>query len=543
MQIQFLGAAKVVTGSNILISAGKYKILLDCGLFQGTKDLESLNFQDFQFNPAEIDYLLLSHAHIDHSGRIPKLVKEGFRGKIICTKATKDLAEIMLVDSGHIQESDAEWENRKAKRAGKPLVQPLYTAQEATNSLRYFEAALYHQKITLNDSISIRFQDAGHILGSSIIELWITEKDDTVKIVFSGDIGMKNKPLIRDPDLIESADYLILESTYGNRLHENIEQRMEKLMEVINATILRGGTVIIPSFAVGRTQELIYELNKYYEYTEDLETFLRAPIYLDSPMAVSATEIFKRNAYCFDEEAKKLILSGDNPLEFDNLYFVRDHNESMRLNDANYPKVIISASGMCTAGRVRHHLKHNLWKAKNSVIFVGYQAAGTLGRILQDGVKKVKLFGEEIAVLAEIHSIEGFSGHGDQSDLLNWLGGFKKKPQKIFLVHGEEEASTTLAQKIKNKYGISTIIPNMGYSFQIENDVLKAHSGEILEPIQRRENIKKELQLVYDQFESLVSKTNRFIDDDVLKKDYDQLKNKLLELQKELLDISIMLGN
>ncbi|AOY76059.1 MBL fold metallo-hydrolase RNA specificity domain-containing protein [Clostridium formicaceticum] len=543
MEIQFLGAAKVVTGSNILISTGKYKILLDCGLFQGTKDLEALNYENFQFNPAEIDYLLLSHAHIDHSGRIPKLVKEGFRGKIVCTKATKDLAEIMLVDSGHIQESDVEWENRKAKRAGKPPVEALYTAEDASNSLRYFEAALYHQKITLNDSITVRFQDAGHILGSSIIELWITEKHDTVKIVYSGDIGMKNKPLIRDPDFIESADYLILESTYGNRLHENIDKRMEKLMDIINTTVLRGGTVIIPSFAVGRTQELIYELNKYYEYTNDLETFLRVPIYIDSPMATSATEIFKKNAYCFDEEAKKLILSGDNPLDFDNLYFVRDHNESMRLNDANYPKVIISASGMCTAGRVRHHLKHHLWKKKNSVVFVGYQASGTLGRILKDGVKKVKLLGEEIAVLAEIHSIEGFSGHGDQADLLNWLGAFKKKPKRIFLIHGEEEASAALSQKIKNKYAIPTTIPNVGYSFQIEDDVLKTYSGEILEPIQRRENIKKELQLVYDQFESLVAKTNRFIDDDVLKKDYDQLKNKLLELQRELLDISIMLGN
>lgn len=431
MEIQFLGAAKVVTGSNILISTGKYKILLDCGLFQGSKDLENLNYQAFPFNPSEIDFLLLSHAHIDHSGRIPKLVKEGFKGRILCTKATKDLAEIMLVDSGHIQENDVTWENRKRKRAGMEPIEPLYTAEDAKNSLRYFESALYQQKIYLNENIAIRFRDAGHILGSSIIEIWITENEDTVKIVFSGDIGTKNKPLIRDPEIIEEADYLILESTYGNRLHENVEERVEKLVGIINETVLRGGTVIIPSFAIGRTQELIYELNKYYEYNEDLETFLRVPIYIDSPMAISATEIFKKNAYCFDEEAKKLILEGDNPLEFDNLYYVRDNEESMRLNQVNYPKVIISASGMCTAGRIRHHLKHNLWKANNSVVFVGYQAEGTLGKIIKEGAKKVKLLGEEIAVLAEIHSIEGFSGHGDQQDLLNWVGSFKKKPKEF----------------------------------------------------------------------------------------------------------------
>lgn len=543
MEIQFLGAAKVVTGSNILISTGTYKILLDCGLFQGSKDLEALNYKEFPFDPKDIDFLLLSHTHIDHSGRIPKLVKEGFRGKILCTKATKDLAEIMLVDSGHIQENDIEWENRKRKRAGKEPIQPLYTAEDAQASLRYFESVLYQQKVHLNESISVRFRDAGHILGSSIIELWITEKQDTVKIVFSGDIGMKNKPLIRDPEIVEEADYLILESTYGNRLHENPEKRIETLMNIINDTVLRGGTVIIPSFAVGRTQELIYELNKYYEYTEELEAFLRVPIYIDSPMAISATEIFKKNAYCFDEEARKLILEGDNPLDFDNLYFVRNHEESMRLNEVNYPKVIISASGMCTAGRIRHHLKHNLWKANNSIVFVGYQAEGTLGRILKDGTKKVKLLGEDIAVLAEIHSIEGFSGHGDQQDLLNWIGGFRKKPKRIFLVHGEEDASQTLSQLITNKYHIPTTIPNMGYVFQLEDEVLKAYSGEMLEPIQRKENIKKELQQVYNQFESLVSKTNRIMDDELLKKDYDHLKNKLLELQRELLDLSMLLGD
>lgn len=542
MRIHFYGASKVVTGSNYLITTDKYKILIDCGLFQGSEELEELNEKSFPYDPKEIDFLLLSHAHIDHSGRIPKLVKEGFKGKIYCTKATKDLAEIMLMDSGHIHESDAEWENKKRSRGGKPLITPLYTVEDAVNSLRYFEGILYNQKITINESITVRFRDAGHILGSSIIELWINEDQDTVKIVFSGDLGTKNKPLLRDPELIEEADYLILESTYGNRTHENLELRTEVLMNRIHETVSQGGTVIIPSFAVGRTQELIYEIRNYYENHSDLEEYLKIPVYIDSPMAISATEIFKRNTDSFDKEAKDIILNGENPLDFDNLHFIRSHEESIRLNQIDYPKVIISASGMCTAGRVRHHLKHNLWKKKNSVIFVGYQASGTLGRILQEGAKKVKLLGEEIAVLAKIHSVEGFSGHGDQNDLINWLMAFKKKPKKIFLVHGEEESSMALADLIAKREGIPTVIPSIGYMFKFEEDVLKAYSGEVLEPIQRKENIRKELQEVYNQFEKVVDKTHRFSDDKILENNYDQLKNKLLELQKELIEISMLLS-
>lgn len=542
MQIHFYGASKVVTGSNYLIKTNKHKILIDCGLFQGSEELEELNEKPFPYDPSEIDFILLSHAHIDHSGRIPKLVKEGFKGSIFCTKATKELSEIMLLDSAHIQESDAEWENKKRSRGGKSLVQPLYTVEDAVKSLRYFEGILYNQKININGSVSVRFRDAGHILGSSIIELWINEDEYTVKIVFSGDLGTKNKPLLRDPELIEEADYLILESTYGNRIHENIEVRAEALMNIINNTVAAGGTVIIPSFAVGRTQELIYEMRNYYETHSDLEESLKVPVYIDSPMAVSVTEIFKRNTDSFDQTTKDLIMSGDNPLDFDNLHFIRSHEESIALNQMDSPKVIISASGMCTAGRVRHHLKHNLWKKKNSVIFVGYQANGTLGRILKDGARKVKLLGEEIAVLAKIHSVEGFSGHADQTDLLNWVSAFKKKPKKVFLVHGEEESSAALSELIKNREGIPTVIPSIGYVFKFEEDVLKAYSGEILEPIQRKANIRKELQEVYNQFERIVNKTDRFGDEKILEKNYDSLKNKLLELQKELIEISMLLS-
>ncbi|MCD5414368.1 MAG: MBL fold metallo-hydrolase [Clostridiales bacterium] len=542
MKIQFLGAAKVVTGSNYLITTNKYKILIDCGLFQGSEELEKLNYNDFEFDPKEIDFLLLSHAHIDHAGRIPKLVKEGFKGKIYSTKATYDLSQIMLVDSGHIHESDIQWENKKRARSAKPPLEPLYTAEDAVTSLRHFKPVLYNQKFNINGHISIRFKDAGHILGSAIIELWVEEEKDTVKIVFSGDLGTPNKPIIRDPQIVKSADYLIIESTYGNRLHEDIDDRVKKLTRIIDKTVARGGTILIPSFAVGRTQELIYELNQYYEYADDIESFMRVPIYIDSPMAISATEIFAKNVDSFDDKTKKLILSGDNPLEFDNLFFVRDVKESKRLNTSDFPKVVISASGMCTAGRIRHHLKHNLWKAKNSVVFVGYQANGTLGRKLKDGATKVKLLGEEVAVKAEIHSIDGFSAHADQQDLINWISSFKKKPKKIFIVHGEEESSIPFARLINEELNIQAIIPNMGYAFEVENDVLKAYSGELLEPVQRKENILKELQEVYDQFEGLVQNTDKFIDDKILKKNYDALKNKLLDLQHELLSISILLG-
>lgn len=542
MKIQFLGAARVVTGSCFLLTTEKSKILIDCGLFQGSSSLEKLNYEEFPFNPADIDFLILSHAHIDHSGRIPKLVKEGFEGKIISTKATSDLCEIMLVDSGHIQESDAKWENKKRKRAGKPLVEPLYTVKDAIASLRYFKPVLYEQKIELNDEIAVRFKDAGHILGSSIVELWVKESNRTSKIVYSGDIGLPNKPILKDPALVEDADYLIIESTYGNRIHENLEDRVHKLTDIINTTITRGGSVIIPSFAVGRTQELIYELNKYYENNHSLDEFMKIPIYIDSPMAVSATEIFQNNSDCFDDEAKKLILSGDNPFEFPNLYYIRSQEDSMKLNSYEFPKVIISASGMCTAGRIRHHLKYNLWKKENSIIFVGYQAEGTLGRIIKDGAKKVKLLGDEVAVEAEIYSIEGFSGHTDKKGLINWIKGFKKIPSNIFIVHGEKESALGLAQAIEDNFNIKPVIPNMNSVYELDTSILEDTQYDMVETIKLKDDIKEELQRVYDQFEGLISKTGKIIDDKTLNEDYDSIKNNLIELQKKLMDLNIIVS-
>jgi metallo-beta-lactamase family protein len=541
MNIKFLGAAKVVTGSNILITTDRYKILLDCGMFQGSEQLEKLNFEAFGYDPSEIDFLILSHAHIDHSGRIPKLVKEGFKGKIISTRATYDLCKIMLVDSANIQQSDVEWENRKRERAGRPPVEPLYTVDDANLSLKYFETYLYDQRIELNEDIVVRLRDAGHILGSAIIELWIREDSNFTKIVFSGDLGMPGHTIINDPDFIEDADYLIMESTYGDKIHDDIKESAKRLVEIINSTTIRGGTVIIPSFAVGRTQEIIYELNKYYEYDKNVDEFMKIPIYVDSPMAVMATEAFTKNSSCFNEETKGLILRGDNPFEFANLFYIKTQEESMMLNKYNFPKVIISASGMCTAGRIRHHLKHNIWDSKNSVVFVGYQAEGTLGRLILDGRKNIKILGEEIRVDAQIHDLEGFSAHADQRVLMDWVRGFKIKPKKIFLVHGEE-TTKVLADLIESELDIETIIPNLGDAFEIKDVVLRSEIGDTLEPVKKKQEIEKELQRVYDQFEALIYRTDKLIDPDFLDVEYDRLKNELLELQKKLMDINIILG-
>lgn len=540
MKLQFLGASQVVTGSMFLVTTANKKILIDCGLFQGSRELELLNERPFSFDPATIDYLILTHAHIDHSGRIPKLVKDGFSGRILSTKATLDLARLMLLDSAHIQEADIQWENQKRARAGKPMKEPLYTTQDAEQSLRHFEGFLYNQKVDVDDEITARFMDAGHILGSSILELWVTEKGHTTKLVFSGDLGMPNRPILRDFDLIEEADYIVVESTYGHSTHPPIEDASKELIKLINTTAERGGTVIIPSFAVSRTQELIYTLNEYYD-NGDIEQFRKIPIYIDSPMAVSATEIYAKNPSCFNEETRDQILSGDDPFQFENLFYIRDQAESQRLNTYQFPKVIISASGMCSAGRVRHHLKHNLWKSKNSVIFVGYQAEGTLGRRLKDGQSTVGILGEEIKVEAEIHSIEGFSGHADQPTLLSWLRGFKRKPQRIFIVHGEPEQAHALADKIKEEFKWTTCIPDLGYEATLAEGA-KSTEGRWMDPVRQRENLEKELRNVQQQFASLSQKTRLILDDKTLKKDYEAIHNRLLELQQQLLDLNLLLG-
>lgn len=542
MDIQFYGAAKMVTGSNYLITTDEYKILIDCGMFQGGKSMEKLNFEDFPYDPKEIDFLLLTHAHIDHSGRIPRLVKEGFRGRVISTNATYELSKIMLRDSAHIQESDVKWENKKRERSGQKPLSPLYSMEDAEKSLKYFEPYFLDQKIKINEDIEIRFKDAGHILGSAIIELWIKEDNEIIKFVFSGDLGMPGRPIINNPEYIDEADYLIIESTYGDTIHESYDGSSNKLIEVINETALRGGTVIIPSFAVGRTQELIYKLNKYYENNSEIEEHMRIPVYIDSPMAIEATEVFKANSSSFNEEARNLILKGDNPFEFSNLRYIQSQEESMALNKFSFPKVIISASGMATAGRVRHHLKHNLWDEKNSLVFVGYQAQGTLGRILLDGIKKVKILGEQIDVKSKIYNIKGFSGHADKNVLLDWVGEFKSKPKTIFITHGEIEAATELSEEINRKYKIKTVIPDIGDCFNIvKSEVEYSKTREILPGI-LKEDIEIELNQVKTQFDSLIKRSDEFLKDDFKSKDYDIIKNKLIDLQHKLMDLNLMIG-
>ncbi|MEA5094617.1 MAG: MBL fold metallo-hydrolase [Sedimentibacter saalensis] len=551
MKIRFLGAVRGVTGSSHLIQANDKKILLDCGMYQG-KD-EDLNYEEFEFNPSEIDYLLLSHSHIDHSGRIPLLVKKGFRGKIYCSKPAYDLCGIMLMDSAHIQESEAEWKNVKARRSGRALVEPMYTQEDAELSLKYFYPVLYDQIINIDENITVRFKDAGHILGSAITEVWINEEGTTTKLVYSGDLGMKDKALLRDPSIIESADYLIIESTYGNRLHENLETRTEGLVNIILDTVERGGSVIIPSFAVGRTQEIIYELNKFLECHADEKSnnrkkFMDIPVYIDSPLATKATEIFKQNANVFDDEARRCILEGDNPLEFENLHFTQSVEESKILNASKEPKIIISASGMCEAGRIKHHLKHHLWKKESSIVFVGYQAEGTLGRKLIDGEKYVKVLGEEIRVNAQIHNVQGFSGHADKNALLEWLRGFSDKPKKVFLVHGEAESKLSFAEEIEKTLKLSCIIPEYNKVYETKKQqIIKEIAVEEVEETRPRsidvsqiEDLKKEIEKIKEIFEKTMANTKDYIEDDNLNaKKYKDISNNILALENEILNLSM----
>ncbi|WP_312647883.1 MBL fold metallo-hydrolase [Aminipila sp.] len=540
MKIQFCGAASGVTGSCHLITTEKHKILLDCGQFQGGKAMEAMNFEPFPFDPAEIDYVILSHAHIDHCGRIPLLVKRGFKGEIYCTDATADLVEVMLKDSGYIHEKEAEWKNRKAERAGKAFVEPLYTFNDAVDSLKYIKPVLYDQLVELNEEMKIVFNDAGHILGSAITELWVEENGNVSKIVFSGDLGVMNRPILRNPTIIKKADYVIMESTYGNRLHPENSTSIDEMIKIVLKTIQRGGTVVIPSFAVGRTQELIYQFNRFYQDNSEIKKQLEnLMVYVDSPMATTATEVFRRNAQVFDEETKEYILKGDNPLDFKNLKFTRSTEDSMFLNMDKHPKVIISASGMCEAGRIRHHLKHNLWNSKSSIIFVGYQAEGTLGRMLVDGVKDVTLFGEDIHVNAEIHNLEGFSGHADRNGLLSWLAGFTEKPSEIFLVHGETESKHDFAQTIKSELGYDATVVDGVSEFVLENHKIVNKEQALREAVNQEGvvNIKKRISDIHYDLEKILYNTQLAMDEELSPQRIAEINNIVLELEKMSLNL------
>jgi metallo-beta-lactamase family protein len=469
VKLTFCGAAKIVTGSCYLIETKNQKILVECGMFQGKKEITRMNYMPFPFKPEEIDMLFLTHAHIDHTGLVPKLVKDGFNGKIYATSATVDLTKALLLDSGGIHESEVKHENKRRLRVGLPPREPLYNKDDAVSTYSHFHRMDYDKKYKINDELEVRFSDAGHILGSAIIELWVKEKMDKPspyltgpvrKIVFSGDLGQWDVPIIKDPTLIDEADYLLVESTYGDRLHEDRKIREQKLLEICKETYNRNGKVMIPTFAVERTQELLYVFKKLLaqnKFPKDMK------IFLDSPLAIKITEIFKVHKECYDYNA---LFKNPSPFKFNSLEYTKNVKDSIRLNHYTKPCVIMAGSGMCTAGRIRHHIKHNIWDPKNTLLFVGYQADSTLGRYLLSGEKMVKMMGMELAVEADIRKIDGFSAHADKKELIKWVEGFAKRPRKIFIVHGEPDQQKPFRKRLQKK-GFDCVIPNIDDSFEI----------------------------------------------------------------------------
>ncbi len=499
MKLTFLGAAHEVTGSCTLLSVKGKNILIDCGMEQGIDTYENA---DLPIMPMDIDAILLTHAHIDHSGKIPAMVASGYSGPVFSTFATHKLCEIMLRDSAHIQEQEAKWQNRKAKRAGAESYAPVYTMQDAEKALSLFETANYGEEIEIFNGISISFLDAGHLLGSASIYIKINEGAKATTLLFSGDVGNVRRPLINDPQKPTEADYVIIESTYGDRLHGERPDYVGQFTDVIQRTLDRGGNVVIPSFAIGRTQEILYLIRKIK--TEGLvkghENFL---VYVDSPLAVEATGIYSSGltAY-YDKETLELLSQGIDPIKFKGLNLAITSDDSRAINENPSPKVIISASGMCEAGRIRHHLKHNLWRDDSTILFVGYQSVGTLGRKIVDGEKFVTLFGEDIAVQAEISTIDGISGHADKNMLLDWIGSLEKPPKKVFVNHGSDTVCDDFAKEIKSTLGFDAIAPFSGDVYDlslggecIERGIIKKVTPKIM-------NAKKRSTAVYERLVS-----------------------------------------
>lgn len=486
MRLTFLGATHEVTGSCFLLEACGKNILIDCGMEQGRDTFEN---QEIPVLSAEIHAVLLTHAHIDHSGKLPLLYSEGFRGDIHSTGATGSLCSIMLRDSAHIQIAEAEWKNRKQKRSGDKPSEPVYTMEDAMATIRHFVPHEYGQVFTLFDGIVVRFTDVGHLLGSASIEVWITEDGITKKIVFSGDIGNLNQPLIKDPQYIKEADYVVMESTYGDRLHEIPPDYITELTKILQSTLDRGGNLVIPSFAVGRTQVLLYFLRKIKE-DRLIVGHDGFKVYVDSPLAVEATHIFSKfmSGY-FDNEAMELVKKGINPIAFPGLRTSITSDESKAINYDDEPKVIISAAGMCEAGRIRHHLKHNLWRSDSTILFVGYQSEGTLGRHLLDGASEVKLFGETVQVAAQITTLPGVSGHADKDGLLKWLNSYIQKPERVFVVHGEDQVCNQFAQYISKELGYQAVAPYSGTVYDLARNVCVKEGKPV--PVEQRTVVEK----------------------------------------------------
>ncbi|MBR3136576.1 MAG: MBL fold metallo-hydrolase [Clostridia bacterium] len=505
MKVTFIGATHEVTGSCTLLENGGKYYLVDCGMEQGVDVFENI---PIPVPPASIAAVFVTHAHIDHTGMLPKLFRDGFQGRIYATSATCHLCNIMLMDSAHIQESEAEWKNRKAIRSGETTVEPLYTTADVQGLMPLFVPCEYSETISVDEGIRIRFTDIGHLLGSSCIEIWMQESEVSKKIVFSGDVGNVDQPIIRDPQTVDSADYLVIESTYGDRLHEQTEgiDVIADFAACMQRVLDRGGNLVIPAFAVGRTQELLYGIREI-KARGLVHGHDDAPIILDSPLAQEATAIFRDcDPSYLDEEALAILSRGENPVWFEGLELSVTTQDSVAINNDPRPKVIISASGMCDAGRIRHHLKHNLWNEKNMILFVGYQAAGTLGSALINGAKEVKLFGETIAVHAEIGSLHGTSGHADQKGLINWVKGFSACPRTIFVNHGDADACETFAQLLRDTFSPKEVIaPYSGteYDLSAEQLVYAPEGKRIVKPAHVKLN---------PVFESLKAVAQRLLD-------------------------------
>lgn len=502
MKLTFVGADHQVTGSCHYLQACGKNILVDYGMQQGVNPFACC---DLPVEEAKLDYVFLTHAHVDHSGNLPLLYAKGFRGRVFTTEASADLCSIMLRDCAHIQMQEAEWKNRKAKRSsGMEAVEPAYKMEDADGIIRRIVPCTYNSMVEICEGITIRFTDIGHLLGSASIEVWITEGDVTKKIVFSGDIGNLDQPLIKDPIPTKEADYVVMESTYGDRLHPKDRlDYVSELAQVIRNTFARGGNVVIPSFAVGRTQEMLYFLRKIKE-DNLVPDYPRFEVYVDSPLAVDATGIFQKNIYsCFDEEALALVHKGINPLTFAGLKLAITSDESKQINFDDKPKVIISASGMCEAGRIRHHLKHNLWRPECTILFVGYQAVGTLGRVLVEGTKEVKLFGEAVEVRAQIKQLAGLSGHADKEGLIAWLEAFETKPQRVFVVHGEDSVCNVFAECLKSEHGQKAYAPYSGTRFDLLTNSIEYEAAPVV--------VKKRLFAVSDVFSRLLAAGQRLV--------------------------------
>ena len=517
MKIQFIGATHEVTGSCTLLEVGGRYYLVDCGMEQGVDVLQNV---PLPIPAGQIEAVFLTHAHIDHSGMLPKLCKDGFSGPIFATEATCNLCNIMLRDSAHIQESEVQWQNRKAERAGEPLLEPTYTVNDALTAIKLLRPCGYGEPLHVAEGIVMRMTDIGHLLGSAAIELWLTEGGQTRKIVFSGDVGNTNQPIIRDPQTVEEADYLVIESTYGDRLHQKDRGNVvEELAQCIQRALDRGGNLVIPSFAVGRTQEMLYAIREIKQrgLVKGHDGF---PVYVDSPLAVEATGIFLQcDESYFDQETLAVLKQGINPIWFDDIRLSVTSEDSKLINVDPVPKVILSASGMCEAGRIRHHLKHNLWREESIILFVGYQAEGSLGNRLQNGVKSVKLFGEDIAVCAEIATLHGTSGHADKEGLLNWLGGFREKPKLVFVNHGDDASCEAFRGSLAS-LGYRAEAPYSGTEYDLLTGTMTAYTEgkridrvEAFKGSQRAKQVYTELVSAAEELLALVKtrmgKTNK----------------------------------